>query len=491
MKALQYAPSKKNLTILFLVALAIRLIVFLGFILKNNYYKQADSNDYHYSALSLGLGRGMRKLDKSNRPTFWRTPGYPLFLSFFYRIFGIKSLRFEDNWPAQTAAIIFQIILGSLIPLLIFFLALLLTKSLSIAWLTGYISAIHLGFVLTDTYILTESLSIVFLIPFFILFFKSFYLPGEHAPDYTKKNKKTKPFWFKQLILAAICLAAFAWIRPMGKFVAIASAIIILILDRVSFTIKLKKIALFLTIFFLLISPWYIRNYNITGKLFFCPMFGLYLNTFNAPKIIRETEGLDLIKSINKLYSQAHQKAILEHRIAKAAGKEVVTELVHLQVALPIIKKHPFLFLKDWTKEVTKTTLDLYSFQLIDMAKGTCHYDDVEEFLTEKWADCVYKQKAPILTRIIVYLEIIFEILKWIGLLLGAFLFLLFPLIKRFKVPEPIKQNGLLWLKVAPMIAAFLIMTGGFGYARLRLPVECLMIILSLTFWQYVIEKKK
>jgi len=32
-------------------------------------------------------------------------------------------------------------------------------------------------------------------------------------------------------------------------------------------------------------------------------------------------------------------------------------------------------------------------------------------------------------------------------------------------------------------------MTGGFGYARLRLPVEALMIMLSLTTWYWILKK--
>jgi len=482
-KVLNYAPNKTNLTILFVASLAIRLAVFLFFILPNQYYKQADSKDYHHCALALGLGRGMRRVD-NNRPMFWRTPGYPLFLSFFYKAFGIKNVDFTKNWPAQTAAIIFQIILGSLIPLLLFFLALMLTKSLSIAWLTAWICTIHLGFVLQDTYLLTESLAIFLFIPFYIYFFKSFYLPGQKTPP--------KIYWVKNLILAAMFLAAATWIRPMGNFLSIACAIMILILDSANWKIKLKKIALFLGIFFLLISPWYVRNYNITGKLFYCPMLGLYLNTFNAPKIIRATQGLPLRKSRENLYDQAHKLATKEYYIARAKGKSLVTEIVHLDVALPVIKQHPFLFLKDWLQECAKTSFDLYSFQLVDMHKGTYYFDDEEEFLTEKWAECLYKVKVPILTRIIIYLEVLFEILKWLGLLLGAFLFLLFPVIKRFKISTYIKQTGLLWLKVSPMIGTFIIMTGGFGYARLRLPVEALMIILSLTFWYWVfVEKKK
>ena len=479
MKIFQYKPNKKNLIILFLITFTIRLAVFLYFIHPNEYYKQPDSGDYHHCALALTLGKGMHRID-NNRPMFWRTPGYPLFLSIFYKIFGINSADFSKNKPAQTTAIIFQMLLSSLIPLLIFFLALLLTKTLAIAWTTAWISAIHIGFVLSDTYILTESLSILFLIPFFIYLFKSFNL-----------SRPVDNTWLKHIIFASIFLGIFAWIRPMGQFVSIVSAIIILLLDNTNWKIKCKKIVVFLLVFFAIISPWYIRNYNITGKPFFCPMFGLYLNTFNAPKIIRATEGLPLKQSIDKLYKQANKKAVKEFLLARASGKQLATELVHLKVALPIVMDHPFLFLKDWLIESIKTTFDLYSYQLVDMAKGSWHYDQIEEFLTVKWSECLHEKKVPSFMRLIIYLEILFEFLKWIGILLGIFIFLLFPLIKRFNVSEQIKQTGLLWLKIAPMIGAFIIMTGGFGYARLRLPVEALMIILSLTTWHWLIVQKK
>ena len=38
------------------------------------------------------------------------------------------------------------------------------------------------------------------------------------------------------------------------------------------------------------------------------------------------------------------------------------------------------------------------------------------------------------------------------------------------------------WFKLLFFTAAIIGMTGGFGYARLRLPVEPLLIILALTF---------
>ena len=470
MKIFGYSPNRKNLSLLFIISFLVRIIVFLFFIRPGEYYKQPDSNDYHHAAMSISFGRGMHRLD-NNRPMFWRTPGYPLYLSWFYRFFGIKKFAFSENSPAQIASIVVQIILSSLIPILVFFLALLLTKSLAIAWITAWIIALHLGFILVSCYLLTEALGMIFIIPFFICFYKIFDLATN---------------WKKNIIFAAIFLGLHTWIRPMGQFLSVASVIIILLFDSVNWKIRIKKALLFLFIFFSIIAPWFIRNYNLTGKIFFCPMFGLYLNTFNAPKIIRETKGLPLKKAIDYQYGLANKKAIREYKLARAAGKQLATELVHLKVAMPVILQHPFLFLRDWMKEVAKSTFDLYSSQLVAIAKKTNHYDPIEEFLTEKLTECLYKQKMSFLMRAVVYIELIFAILLWMGLLAGALLFLLYPLIKKYNVSKIIKQHSLLWLRIAPMISAFVVMTGGFGYARLRLPAEPLMIILSLTFWLWI-----
>jgi len=482
LEAFNFKLNKKNLVILFLFSFFLRLIVFLTFIRPEERYRQPDSTDYHVYAITMALGRGMCRLDNL-KPVFWRTPGYPLYLSWFYDFFGIQNARFSDSQQAQTAALLVQILLCSFIPILIFFLALFLTKTASIAWLTAWISAIHLGFVLSDTYLLTESISMVFLIPFFIYFFKSFY---------TSLTTMPKPVpWAKNIILAAILLAIFTWIRPMGQFVAAASAVFIIIFDRVNWKMKLKKIAVFSLVFLSLIGGWYVRNYNLTGYCFYCPMFGTYLNTFCAPKIVRAKTGKNLVDSIRHQYSLTGIQGKKDYQVATAKGKAYVGSFSHLKVAIPVLLAHPFLFIKDWLVEVARTTFELYSCQLVEFAKKTFHFDPPEEHITEKFADCLYKQKMHPIMRFIVYLELLFEILKWIGLIAGAFLFLFYPLFKRFRVPAYIKRTGLLWLKLTPMVVAFVMMTGGFGYARLRLPVEALMIILSLTFWYWVLQRKK
>ncbi len=43
-----------------------------------------------------------------------------------------------------------------------------------------------------------------------------------------------------------------------------------------------------------------------------------------------------------------------------------------------------------------------------------------------------------------------------------------------------------LWMGCGIMMGAVLCQTGGFGYARLRLPIEPLIILLGLVFWYWL-----
>jgi hypothetical protein len=90
--------------------------------------------------------------------------------------------------------------------------------------------------------------------------------------------------------------------------------------------------------------------------------------------------------------------------------------------------------------------------------------------------------------RLLCWFELLFSFLIWIGLIGGLWLFLLAPLIQK---NNPIKHNiTALWIKCGLLIGGFLLQTGGFGYARLRMPIEPLMIILSLTFWYWLLKHR-
>jgi hypothetical protein len=331
----------------------------------------------------------------------------------------------------------------------------------------------------------------------------------------------------------------------MGSYVALVAALIALLAPG-DVRLKSKHIALFLSCFYLLLAPWYVRNYLYSGHLFFCPMFGAYLNSFCAPRIVSAVENIDLIESWKMLGNAAHQR-YLEQKTAYAhQGMHLPREFVCGQIAWPIIFACPLLALYDWMREVLKTTFDLYSSQLVAFVQGSFFYDPLIEYLSVKLADCLYNTPMPLALRTVVYLELLYATMLWIGLIGGFIRFMVIPCAQRLNVSDqtrrlfavaenygvqpgdesdknhaaalakegcyqappkrgyaqasggisrnttafkPLSASFDVWLYATIMIAAILFMTGGFGYARLRLPVEPLMIILSLTWWYYVIHK--
>lgn len=477
-----YNPTitQQQLLILFVAAFLIRSFVFYNYISVGERYKQADSTDYHSAALTMKYGLGMYRPD-TKEPQFWRTPGYPLYLLPFYKLFKQTGFQFSDAQKAQKASIWVQIFFSSFIPIILFYLALYLTSSFLIAFITAWISVFHLGLVLTSGYLLTEGIGLIPFYLFLYYFYRSF------RPILQPNGRS--PGWQKQIIIASVMLGIYTWIRPMGNYIAIVAMLILFIFAQDSIKRKAKKAALFLIIFYTLLSPWYIRNYQLTGQWFFCPMFGAYLNSFSAPRIVSAVNNIDLLDSWKQLGFAAHTRHQELNQESKLMGLHTPKEFACGQIAWPIFLNYPWLAFSDWIREVFKTTFDLYSSQLAAFVNGCFFYDPLIEYLTEKLSECLYKTPMPPLMRLIVYLELIYACLLWIGLIGGLCFFVIMPTLRHFEVNESRRGMFGLWIVVLPMIAATVFMTGGFGYARLRLPIEPLMIILSLTWWYMIYTK--
>jgi hypothetical protein len=458
------------------IAFLVRAAIMISFIQPNGFYKQADSFDYHNCAISITAGKGMHRA-QTNDPIFWRTPGYPLCLAFFYHWFGPKSGAFDANKSAQQAAVWFQIFLASFVPLILFYLALSLTQTAIIATTVAWIGVFHPGPVLASTYLLSEGIALIFFF-LFLLFLYQLIIPQP-------ANKRS---WFSSALLAALTLSAYTWMRPMGEFVGYFSVLLLTLCSIGPWRQKIKTASLFFMVFFLSLSPWYYRNYQLTGEYFFCPTIGTYLNCFSVPKILRRT----LNKPIIECHKIAQQTATLEVRRQQAERPDKqISNNACKNAAFPIISNHPWYFIYDWIAEVIKTTLDLYTYQLIPMFEGSHWYDPIEEYLPEKISACLYAFPLPWIARAICWLEFLFAILLWIGLFGGLWIYSIQPLINKNSITPFTQKMNWIWITTIPMIGIIVGMTGGFGYARLRLPAEPLLIILSLTFWYWLSMKKE
>ncbi len=479
---LQTEPRPGACFVLFLLAFLLRAGLFYFYVQQNERYNQADTSSYYVPALSIALGAGMYDL-RTRQPIFWRTPGYPWYLSLFHRGHTITSTSLESNRAAHLSALRFQIFLCSFIPLIALAIAWLLTGSLPIAWLTGILTAIHPGLVLASGYLLTDGLATLLFLLFLYFFLRLF---GIFA------SPRSQKYWAGYAIAAAVLFAGYTWIRPLGKFMIIV-VLALLALDATTWRERLKKVLLFAGVFYMCIGPWYLRNYRLTGQMEFCPMSGCMLNVFCAPKIRRAMTG----QAYKACWEEQNRLGALEvrkemmHQHQIGSNKVVLQHKVVGRAAWPLIMARPFLFLYDWCVQVIKTLFDLTaSQQIVRFVQGSFYYDDLEEFLIEKTALALYKEPMPLPVRILCWLEFILAIFKWIGLLAGCWAYLLRPLWTTGFDTTARKRMAVIWLVCGTLIGATVAMTGAFGYARLRLPVDALMILLSLTWWWPIVGRK-
>lgn len=474
-------PSKKIFILLFLSAFILRSFTWHFYIQHEERYCQPDSNDYHGAAWCLAHNLGMTY--PNGNTIFWRTPGYPLMLTPFYKALAPwQATTFGEHEKAQKAFIWLQIILCSLMPLLILWLCFILTRNYHLSLAAAWISVFHLGFILSSTYLLTDGIAALVFTLFLIALFKNTRLRWERP--------HAAPALY-ELAIAASLLAAYTWIRPMGQFVAVA-AIIVVFFTLGSLWMRVGRCMVFLCTFFLLLSPWFLRNYQITGKVFFCPLSGIYLNVFNAPKIRARIENIPLLDAWKKQIADANnlvQQKLIENQ--KNPDMPLCKEQVPFETAWPWIRAYPLYFFIDWMTEVFKTSFDLYSSQLVAFANNCFKWDPLVEYLSEKLASCLYQGELPLAMRIICWLEFIFSLLIWIGIIAGIFFFLLIPWCTWQTTTSLLKNLNALWFKTGMIMGAVIMQSGGFGYARLRLPIESIMILLALTFWWWLFTHKK
>lgn len=475
----QANPRRRLLIALFVVAFLLRGATFHFFVAPQGRYKQPDSNGYHAAARSLALGDGMYLAD-SRRPIFWRTPGYPLYLSAFYRLCGIGGAEFEQNRTAQEASIWVQIALSSCIPIVLWYLAWTISGSFLIAWLTGWASVFHVGLVLASTFLLTEGIALVLFCLFLLLFYRTLI----EASDSQRLSS---------VVGSALILGAYTWVRPMGQYVALLCGLILFWAPGRSWRRSTKRAACFLALVYVLLMPWYVRNYQWTGDWFFSSTIGPYLTNFSAAKIVRTVDQIPLVDAWREMNRRA-SIAIKDDYEQRKDRVRAPSPLAAKDAALPLIRQHPWLFARDWLREVSKTTFDLYSYQLVTIANGTFYYDPLEEFLSEKFAAALYDEDVPLPSRAVAWIELALAAVMWIGLIAGSLA--LVPFRRTLQGGESESGSRLLfvrahresrlrfhWVISCLLVAVCIGLTGGFGYARLRLPAEPLLLILALIFW--------
>jgi hypothetical protein len=505
---------------LFVFSFLIRAAVFIGYLSKNKNYFQVDSNTYHLIATQISEGNGF--CNEKGTSNFYRLPGYPVFLSIYYKIFG----------PDTQNVLWLQILLAALIPISVFLLSFaLFPQNILLAKCAGIYSSIHLGLVLYSGFFMSETLFIFLFLIFAILFLSCVHL---FFCKEKKRKSNTSPKLCRYLCLpepiatsepylllfedifeseqkeilrclygrpdeikisrniffAGLALGLASLVRPVGHYLIILSLLLI-IFSRDDLRQKIN-LGLTLTLGWLIpVSFWLLRNFLLTGCIFFHTLPGGHFLYFSASRIAMHEYNCSYEQAKDILRNQVDSLITKEEQNKKRSLSEIEQCYVREDLAKQYFKNYPSIAFKLWLTDIFRTTFSLFSSEILYLETDRAEFDyfDKDRTVSSMFSRYIFpKTDKPWLSWLI-RLEIFIFLLLWIGLFLG-FLRIFTACIKNWS--SSINRAVLCsWARSLVFIKFFIIIGLAGGYARMRLPAEPFLIILSLSFWTYFLSFDK
>lgn len=237
--------KNKHILIVFCIALTARGFLFF---LNRSYEPEnvekiirKDAKGYHEIATNLVNGRGYSP--DNAFLSMLRTPGYPLFITLFYRIFGIRP------W----IVIIAQIIMDSFSGIILMKVVHLLFK-MKVALTAGILWSMDPFAIIYSNQLFSDCLFVFCVVVFIYLLIK--FLKNGHKHNF---------------FLCGFIGGLMALIKPVSLYLLILFMVFFFIRRMV----RIQSIAICLIIFILTIIPWLVRN-KIVHKHFFLSVSSNY-----------------------------------------------------------------------------------------------------------------------------------------------------------------------------------------------------------------------
>ncbi len=443
--------------VIFALGLFVRVAVFYSYLQDDANYWQVDSLTYQSVAQGIAAGHGISTV--TGVPNFYRVPGYSLYLSLFHKYVPLSNYC---GGNADIAALWGQVFLGALIPVLIFFLSLTLFPGyMTLAAAAGLYSSVHVGLVLYSGFLMTETLFLLFFLGFLLLFFAH----------------KDNP---KRLAIAGVLLGVASLIRPVGHYV-IVLGLLILMLQKTHFLVKLRNSVLMFLAWLIPVSVWLARNYLLLGHIFFHTLPGGHFLNLSASRVVMQAENITYQQARKKVTIQANQLVRKQQRSERKRLSDIERCYIYEKLAIKHFAAHPLITLKMWATDIFRTTFSLYSAEVLYLdsgrkiidyfANGRTVWNMVERYL--------FPATDKLYLKILVWLEILLYALMLCGFARGTWYVLM----------RGTHNEKILWVTIMSFMALFLIISLAGGYARMRLPIEPFIIILGL--YGYVTQHKK
>lgn len=436
---------------IFFCAVIIRLLYFHVFLQDNPCVLAFDSGHYHELATQIADGKGFTKLDGT--PQFYRLPGYSVFLAICYKLFDFNIL----------VTLLMQIILASLIPVLLFFLALrLFPHDLRTAKIAAVIGCIHHGFVIFSGLVMTESLFMLFFLLFLLMLFNS-------------------PITVGTMLSAGIFLGCASMMRSVGLPLLLLTLIVIF-----TFTLtqqQKRKAMVMLCAGWLLVTGMLLaRNFMLTGHIFLDTLSGAHLLNHHVVPVVMKAENITHAQAKQKVYTLFEERKQEKERLLQRPLHEIEQCYIAGRIAQQMTWRYFF-----FTAEVEhavfnmiKTCFSLYAAELLVIDSG----GQLPPYDNQRGLCAMIKRfLAPDVSNHLIVYAIYYEIILFCLLIFGFFGALL--------VIRDHHFLNVFCTRMLPFMFVFIGLSFACGFARLRLPTEPFFIIVASRFWSLVMQRKK
>lgn len=278
-------------TIIFVIALFIRVFYVVNF----SPMLTGDAIDYHRLAVSLSEGKGY--VTPEGRPTSWRPPLYPFFISLIYRLGG-------DSYFLLS---LIQSIIWSITCVVIYFIG-SACFDYRIGIISGLMSTLYLGFIRPAGLLLSETLFTLFIAIVVLCLLRV-------------REKAS----LIRLIIIGVMLAAASLTKAITLLLPLFILALFVINKVVPFRRSISYFLIILSVMLLAIAPWTIRNYIVHGA--FVPISnqgGITLYSSYRPpegKIFGQITNDETTARAYKIKSEAERSNFLY--------KETVNFIIH------------------------------------------------------------------------------------------------------------------------------------------------------------------
>ena len=429
--------QKTFLIVLFFISLITHVLFFYCFFYPNPCLLSFDSAHYH--EMACALKNNFCFCSSDGVPYFYRLPGYPVFLAGIYSILGVN--------PYYVIGV--QIVLASFMPVLVFFLSKRFFAVGRVAGLAALMTAVHPAFFIFPCMLMSEIL--------FVFLFTIFLIKFIHGLE--TYFKPTLPF------LAGLVLGVISLIRPLGLPLVLACIFLTIIYPGLNVFCRFLKSFMLFVGWGLVIGIWLLRNFLLTGTLFLHTFSGPHLLNHGATRIIMETHHISYEKA-KELVQKALETIQKEPQVTHSCLQE--------KYAWDIMMRYPSTTIQFFIKNSIKTTISLYSAELLFVDSGgkLPPYDNKRTY-----ADMIKRFLFPAVHNRAIPFVIYYELMYIIFLFAGFVLFLV--------------QSTRVWplMLMLTFIALFIGMSCVCGFARLRLPIEPLLIIGAAYFYSRTANK--